>query len=123
MKSPGRRAVAKLLAPRLVWDSSKLGPAGRFAKPYPTRRKLAKRKRRWIESGGTGRILTRRLIRYGGLEGISDLRKTQLAKLAAVEDQEMAQYAREFLAGHPLRVLNVAPWETETWAEYFGWEG
>jgi hypothetical protein len=130
----GRRGMKELLAPRLIWDSSRQGPAGRFAKPFPSRSLKTKRPRGWLDSGGDGTRMTRRLRRYGGLRGIESIRAAQLQRLgemiASTEIDEatrdLVKSANDFLQGNRLRVLNVAPWSffpdaVETWAECFGW--
>lgn len=136
MKSPGRRALLDEIQNRyrLLWDSSKQGPAGRFAKPFPVRSKPPKRKRGWLDAGGNGVRMTRRMVRYGGMKGIETLRSDQLGRLGELigsdetseEIRDLAKSALEFLNGNRLRVLNIAPWSfepdaVETWAEAFGW--
>jgi hypothetical protein len=134
MKSPGRRKMKELLAPRLIWDSAKQGPAGRFAKPFPPKSPKSKRPRGWLDSGGDGLLMTRRLRRYGGLRGIEAARADQFQRLQAMlsletldeATRDLAKGAWEFLVGNERRVLNAAPWSLpwaiETWAEAFGWK-
>lgn len=129
----GRRGMKELLAPRLIWDSANLGPAGRFAKPFPARSPKTKRPRGWLDSGGDGLRSTRRLRRYGGMRGIESIRAKQFALLEPMISSEatdeatrdLAKAAWEFLQSNRVRVLNAAPWSLpwaiETWAEAFGW--